>query len=975
MERELGLVDPSGWWRLSIAEEGFLAAKHPRARLAAAAELVHYRQTGRFIRAMDDLPPGVAEQLADSTATQANDLAGWLWSSRTSRRHRAEILDFLGVRRLTRRDLADASAFAAEELYPRGLGRGAMTDRLIAWFSERKIECPAEDELIRLTSSARRRFEEHVLDAAGGLLSGVQKTRLDESLSDANSVTGFTGLKADPGKANLENILTAAKRLEFLRSLALPAGLLPGGGDAVSRSFRRRVANETPWEMRRHPAGRRHALYALYLAHREREITDGLIDLLIETVHRIAGQAKHAVVKRIAKEVEKVEGKERILVRIAEAATADPDGKVRDVVFPVASLDTLSAIIREHKAAGTFERQVHAALRASYAGHYRRMLPVVLTALSFHSNNAVHRPVIEAIGWLKRFHEDGRRVVRLDEGVPIENVVPPKWRDLVLEKDRQGNSQVNCINYEICVLTALRERLRCKEIWVAGAEKHRNPDEDLPGDFEERRAEYYRELGRDTDARAFTTVLKSKLTDALTRLNRTIPVNPKVRILWRGKNRISITPFEALPPAPAADAIQAELERRWPMTELIDVMTETAARTGFLDAFASTGDRVILDADTLRQRLLLCLYGLGTNAGLKRVSAGTEGVTHAELQHVRRLFVSKEALRSATVLVTNTILAVRDVRVWGEAGTACASDSKKVGAWDQNLMTEWHVRYHGRGVMIYWHMERRAVCIYSQLKRCSSSEVAAMIEGVLRHCTDMEIQRHFVDSHGQSEVAFAFCHLLNFELAPRLKAIARQKLYLPDTGLRDRLGDLAPVLTRAIDWELIERQYDEMMKYTAALRRGTADPEAILRRFASTAVQHPTYAALAELGKAVKTIFLCRYIEEEDFRREINAGLNVVENWNGAQGFIFFGKGGEIASNRLEDQELSVLALQLLQNCLIYVNTLMLQRILTEPVWLARMTPEDHRALTPAIHSHINPYGRLTADLSRRIDFEQRVAA
>ena len=975
MERESGLADPSGWWRLSAAEEGFLAAKHPRTRLAAAAELVHYRQTGRFLKATDDLPEGVVEQLAAAAGTEPDGLDGWLSSSRTSRRHRAEILEFLGVRRLTRRDLADASAFAAEELCPRDLTPGAMTDRLISWFFGRKIECPAEDELTQLTASARRRFEEHVLDATGGLLSEAQKTRLDESLSGDDPVTGFIGLKADPGKANLENILTAAKRLEFLRSLGLPAGLLPGGGDAVSRSFRRLVANETPWEMRRHPAGRRHALYALFLAHREREITDGLIDLLIETVHRIASQAKHTVVKRITKEVEKVEGKERILVRIAEAASADPDGRVRDVVFPVASLDTLSAIIREHKAAGTFERQVHAALRASYAGHYRRMLPAVLSTLSFQSNNAVHRPVIEAIGWLKRFHEAGRRVVRLDEGVPIENVIPPKWRDLVMEEDRQGNLQVNCINYEICVLTALRERLRCKEIWVAGAEKHRDPDEDLPRDFEERRAEYYRELGRDSDARAFTAGLKTRLSEALTRLNRTIPVNPKVRILWRGKNRISITPLEALPPAPASDAIQAELERRWPMTELIDVMAETAARTDFLDAFLSSGDRVILDPDTLRRRLLLCLYGLGTNAGLKRVSAGTDGVTHAELQHVRRLFVSKEALRNAAATVTNAILAVRDTRIWGEAGTACASDSKKIGAWDQNLMTEWHVRYNGRGVMIYWHMERRAACIYSQLKRCSSSEVAAMIEGVLRHCTDMEIQQHYVDSHGQSEVAFAFCHLLNFDLAPRLKAIARQKLYLPESGMRDRLGDLAPVLTRAIDWDLIERQYDEMIKYTAALRRGTADPETILRRFASTAVKHPTYAALAELGKAVKTIFLCRYIEEESFRREINAGLNVVENWNGAQGFIFFGKGGEIASNRLEDQELSVLALQLLQNCLIYVNTLMLQRILTEPAWLERMTPEDHRALTPAIHAHINPYGRLTADLSRRIDFEQRVAA
>src|SRR3546814_20343239 len=76
--------------------------------------------------------------------------------------------------------------------------------------------------------------------------------------------------------------------------------------------------------------------------------------------------------------------------------------------------------------------------------------------------------------------------------------------------------------------------------------------------------------------------------------------------------------------------------------------------------------------------------------------------------------------------------------------------------------------------------ERQATCIYSQLKRCSSSEVSAMIEGVLRHCTDQEIQRHYVDSHGQSEVGFAFCHLLGFELAPRLKAIARQNLYVPE---------------------------------------------------------------------------------------------------------------------------------------------------------------------------------------------------
>jgi TnpA family transposase len=100
--------------------------------------------------------------------------------------------------------------------------------------------------------------------------------------------------------------------------------------------------------------------------------------------------------------------------------------------------------------------------------------------------------------------------------------------------------------------------------------------------------------------------------------------------------------------------------------------------------------------------------------------------------------------------------------------------------------------------MIYWHVERRATCVYSQLKSCSSSEVAAMMEGVLRHCSEMTVERQYVDRHGQSEIGFAFSHLMGFQLLPRLKSIARQKLYRPDTGASDAYPRLQTVLTRPI---------------------------------------------------------------------------------------------------------------------------------------------------------------------------------
>src|SRR4051812_3110566 len=114
-------------------------------------------------------------------------------------------------------------------------------------------------------------------------------------------------------------------------------------------------------------------------------------------------------------------------------------------------------------------------------------------------------------------------------------------------------------------------------------------------------------------------------------------------------------------------------------------------------------------------------------------------------------------------------------------------------------------------------------------------------------------------------------------------------------------------------------------------------------------------------------IFLCRYLHSEDLRREINEGLNVIEQWNSANDFIFFARHGEFASNRREDHEISMLALHLLQNSMVYINTLMLQQTLAQPQWTGKLGARDLSALTPLIWEHVNPYGRFDLDMRIRL--------
>jgi hypothetical protein len=137
------------------------------------------------------------------------------------------------------------------------------------------------------------------------------------------------------------------------------------------------------------------------------------------------------------------------------------------------------------------------------------------TFSEFRCNNEVYQPIIRAVTLVKDYVHSPRQYYPEEELVPIKDIVKAKWRDLVVEKDEDGTERVNRINYEVCLLQALRDKVRSKEIWVMGANRYQNPDLDLPTDFDQQRSDYYEALKQPTEAHLFVEQVRTSLQQAL----------------------------------------------------------------------------------------------------------------------------------------------------------------------------------------------------------------------------------------------------------------------------------------------------------------------------------------------------------------------------------------------------------------------------------------------------------------------------
>ena len=250
---------------------------------------------------------------------------------------------------------------------------------------------------------------------------------------------------------------------------------------------------------------------------------------------------------------------------------------------------------------------------------------------------------------------------------------------------------------------ALRAAIRRREICVEGASQWRNPDDDLPADFDASRDVHYQALGKPRDPAAFISGLREQHATALGRLNDALAAGTTggVKITARrGEPWISVP---HIPRQPAGQPEGAKGGDRPPVGHHRPAQPDQGCRPRdrFTAEFTSVASRQVTDPETLRRRLLLVLFGLGINMGIKRVAGGPASASgdggtadsEAALRRVRRPFINRDNLRGAIRRIVNETLAARDVSLWGH-GTSCASDSVT----HRRIPGPWSPRQRDRGV-------------------------------------------------------------------------------------------------------------------------------------------------------------------------------------------------------------------------------------------------------------------------------------
>ena len=883
--------------------------KSPANKLGAAVQLALLRHPGFGWMSGQAVPPIVLRFLSDQIHVSPEVLGDYARRPKTRSEHAGQLHERLGLRLFTRGDLRQAISLAAVAASATDKG-GPIVEGLIAELRRRRIVLPSPDTLERVGLAGRSQARCQAAEDLLAPISPSQLERIDQLLvNDATlKKSPLAWLRDIPEQPSTASMAGITERLAYVRAIDIDPAITKTIHERRFDQYAREGAVAPAFLLSGYSVGRRRATVVAQLIFLESRLSDAAADMFDKMVGSLFAKGRRGRERKYqasSREVSQIMRLFSGVIGAVDQARVDGGDVLERIDAEVGwwkvlavrpKIDSLAALAIEDPLVSAADRY----------GALRRFVPTFLEHMRFRAGTG-GAPLLKALEILRDLNQSGRRELPNDAPLPFAS---KQWKALI----KPVGGPINRRLYETAVAATLRDRLRSGDVWIEGSRSYKRfADYLLPKDEVAAEAEA---LPVNVEMGSYLVERAGFLDQRLAAFSKRLARNDLVGVTLKGEE-LSVAPVKANAPDEARSLDRA-IDALLPRVRITELLREIDALTGFSSMFRELRSGKAHDNVSC---ILAAVLADATNLGLERMANASQGVSYAQLAWTQSWYLSEENYKAALARIIEVHHAQPFARHWGD-GQASSSDGqffrsgrRRGGAGEVNA------KYGPEpGLRIYTHLSDMHGSFHTRVLSATSSEAPYVLDGLIGRGGG----EHYTDTGGATDHVFALSHMLGYRFVPRLRDLQDRRLAI--IGAKPRHKILEPLLGRPIRVDVIEENWDDIVRLATSIKAGSVAPSVMLKKLSAFKRQNRLDMALAEVGRIERTLFTLDWLESPELRRRCQAGLNKSEARHALAQAVFVHKQGRIADRTLQNQEHRASGLNLVIAAIALWNTLYMQR-------------------------------------------------
>lgn len=907
--------------------------RRPENKLGFALQVCALRYPGRLLQPNEEIPESILSFIGAQIGLSVDDILDYGRRTQTRYEHSASLQALYGYIKFNFEENIEFRKWfndAAEHAKSNELLAHAVVVKLRSM----KIVLPAPSTLERICADGLVSAEIRITQRIFNNLNDSVIIRLQNLLNEhtSSNITQFVWLRQHEVGNNSRIMNNLLDRLEKINEIAVPVKCLVNVPHHRISRLRRQGERYYADGMRDLPDHRRLAILAVCVLEWRYQISDALIETHDRIVGKLYRSSERARDAQISGQRNTIETTLKSFAEVGASLVAAKEAgeSLNDVIESQGGWDKFSYLVDD---AVRVNKKVTADpldfVTSGYA-RFRRYTPRLLRTFEIKGNSAA-QPLLLAVGTIKKLNNKGTPIDELN--LPL-SFAKPKWHSRLRNScDRK--------KWETAVLFSLRDGFRSGDIWLDTGRRFGQLSTNFISIESIRKTNTLAvpfEAKEWIDSRK--EILKATLSLAGDAVEKGLLPNSTIQ-----GGELHFTKLERQSPE-STDKLILSLYRQLPKIRITDLLLEVDHLIGFTEAFTDIRTGVPC-RDQIG--LLTVLLSDGVNLGLTKMAAASNGHSYWELLRIAKWHIQEDAYDRALAMIVEAQSELPMARYWGEGLTA-SSDAQFLpvgGAGEaMNLV---NMKY-GRepGIKAYTHVSDQYAPFATQAIPATAHEAPYILDGLLSNDAGRRINEQYTDTGGFTDHVFAMCSLLGYAFTPRIRDLPSKRLYAFELSSINKT--IKPLVAGKLNEKLIIKNWPDILRAASSCSANIIKPSHLLKKLSSYSRQNELALALREIGRVERSLFMLKWMMDEQLQHRTQLGLNKGEAHHALKRALSFNRHGEIRDRSSEGQHYRIAGMNLLAAIVIYWNTKKLGE-------LVESMKTEGKIIPPELLAHTSPLG------------------